>query len=325
MSQRIVVLGASGFIGRRVFEALAATDWAHPIPAGRGGQHTVAAAREEYICVDGTDTTAVRQALSGAAGVVNCIAGDEQVIVASARALSEASRNLAPSFRIVHLSSMAAYGSVSGLVEESTRLLGNLGPYSAAKAEAEAIISEAPDVVILRPGIVYGPQSPWWSDRIARLLVTGRLGILERDGNGLCNLVYVNDVAKAVVRAFERAGIERQAFNLAAPQPPTWNEYFSQYACALRASPLRPMPRTRLNVELNVLGPALKLLEIAARLAHCRGCDRWPPIRPWLLTLCRHKIALDTGRAERVLGIAWTPLEQGLRSAAEWFLAGGRT
>jgi len=275
MDIRVLVLGAGGFIGRRIVAALAAGDWAQPVAAGRHSTSLPAGAGVEVQALDATDPERLAPALEGVGAVVNCVAGSAPNIVSAAQVLfATAARRAAPP-RIVHLSSLAVYGSARGEVDESTPLSGGArDPYGAAKLAAEQLARTYPRAVILRPGIVYGPASPWWSDRIARLLVARRLGDLGAAAQGVCNLVHVDDVAEAVVRSVRAADVEGQIFNLALPQPPTWNEYFRRYAQALGATPLRRISGTQLALELTLRGPLLKLTEMLGR----RGGA--PPMRP---------------------------------------------
>ena len=158
MKQPILVLGANGFIGREVVQALAATDWARPV---RGVRTAPIAANDsfEHRIVDATQVDSLRPALEGVAGVVNCVAGDASNIVLNATALFDSARGLAPAPRIIHLSTMSVYGSAIGLMDESAPLRGDLGPYSEAKVAAERIAASYPRCVIFRPGCVFGPGS----------------------------------------------------------------------------------------------------------------------------------------------------------------------
>jgi nucleoside-diphosphate-sugar epimerase len=312
--QRILVLGAGGYIGRRIVARLAAGDWALPVAAWHRRPVT-AAAGSEALRLDATDAAALRAALAGVAGVVNCVAGDPGTIVTGAQRLFEAVAAQSPAPRVVHLSSMAAYGSARGLVDESAPLLGDLDGYSAAKARVEELARGQASVVCLRPGIVYGPGSPNWSLLIGSWLRQRRLGDLGEAGEGCCNLVHVDDVVTAVERALRLPGIEGRAYNLGCPEPPTWNGYFAAYAQALGVAPVRKITPLRWRLELQVAGPLLKLAEVGARAARLRW--RPPaPIRPWLATLCRHDIRLDVRLAGAGLGMQWLPLAQGLREAA---------
>ncbi len=325
MIPRVVVLGASGFIGRRVVQAIAAEGAAAPLAVSRNATRTFAGAGVEACDMDVAGTADLRPVLAGAGGIVNCIAGSPASLESSTQALLEAISGLSPQPRLVHLSSMAAYGAVAGRVDESMPLRGDLDAYSAAKARTDGWVSGCETAVILRPGIVFGPGSVWWSDRIARLLVLGRLGDLGAAGTGLCNPIYVDDVATAVLRALRLEGHSPGAFNLAHPDPITWNDYFARYARALRAVPLRPVSPLRLRVETRLLAPPLKLLELLLRRPSWARWNPLPPLRPWLPELCGRTLQLDVTRATRLLGMTWTPLDQSLATTAAWFRAGGRT
>jgi nucleoside-diphosphate-sugar epimerase len=316
--ERILVLGASGFIGRRVVQCLLESDWATPVAAVHRTP-LVLDAPVESTRLDGTDRFALETALEGISGVVNAIAGDAGSIVASARALFAACASRSPRPRIVHLSTMLVYADASGTVNESAALRGDYGDYSQAKVQVEQLASGYPAVVHLRPGIVYGPASPLWSERIAQWLLAHRLGDLGEAGRGWCNLAYIDDVAAAVCSALRVRGIEGEAFNVAMPAPPTWNDYLRQFAAALGTSFVRISP-ARLAFELRALAPPLKLAELAARAVRLPW--RPPaPLRPWLLRQCVYPMRLDATKATTRLGLTWTPLARGLESSASWALS----
>jgi 2-alkyl-3-oxoalkanoate reductase len=312
------VLGASGFIGRRVVQMLAASDWAIPVAASHRTPLDLASPLET-VRLDARQPAAMHHALRGVTGVVNCITGDSETIIASARALFDACSRLAPPPRIVHLSTLMVYGTATGTVDETATLKGDWDAYSAAKAEVEKLARTCGSVVHLRPGIVYGPESPIWSGRIGRWLRQHRLGDLGAAGLGYCNLVHIGDVVEAVHRALRASGIEGEAFNLSLPSPPTWNEYFRQFAAAL-GTPVVPISQVRLMLEQHILAPPLKIAEILSPTLPF-GWRPPAPIRPWLLRLCCHPIRMDVRKAEHVLGMGWTPLDQGLRESAAWVLS----
>lgn len=321
MKQRVLVLGATGFIGRRVAAALAASDWAVPVAAGH--RSLPPAALFETVRFDATHELALARALEGADAVVNCVAGSAATIVASSRALFAAVARAARPPRVVHLSSMAVYGSAVGTIDESAKLLGDGGAYAAAKVEAERLAARCGDVVALRPGCVYGPGSVQWSERIARWLAARRVGDLGAAGDGACNLVYVDDVVAAILAALRLPRVSARAFNLGSPTPPTWNEYFLQFARALGAVPVRRISRRELAVETRLWAVPLKLAELAANLARMRRAWIPPPIPPSLLRTWSQDIRLDVRRAERVLGVSWTPAAAGLRETAGYLRTAG--
>jgi 2-alkyl-3-oxoalkanoate reductase len=317
MTQRVLVLGASGFIGWHLSVALARTDWALPVLASRRKFTCPTPPRSESVIFDATDEVALSNAMAQAAAVVNCIAGRAESMVASARALLAAAARADNPPRIVHFSSMAVYGSVPGEVDETIPLLPDRGAYGAAKIRIEELCSGQPNVLRLRPGIVYGPRSTQWSERIARWLLSRRIGDLGAAGDGYCNLVYIDDVVAAVLRALRSP--QGGVYNLAAPDPPTWNDYFVAYGRALGAVPAKRISGRRLLVESKLLAPVLKTAELTARAARLRGLALPPPMPASLLGLFRQRIRLNSAKAAEQLGLRWTPLEEGLQRSAAWF------
>ncbi len=320
-SESVVVLGAGGFIGRRIISALLATEWARPIAAGRHIGRADLPPQVERVTLDATDISDLTRAAGSASCLVSCIAGTPEQIIRAGNALFAAAASLSPSPRVVYLSSMAAYGSATGSVDETAPLRGDGDGYSHAKASIDVLAAGHPFAVRLRPGIVYGPKSEWWSDKIARLLVQRRLGDLGRDGEGICNLVHVDDVAAAVVQAVRLPAAAGNAFNLANPTLSSWNSYFALYAKALGVQPAR-ISKARLFAELRLYGPALKVAHKV--LGRNSPWQAYEPLRPWLIQLCRHDIRLESDKARDVLGVHFRPLVEGLDETARWFLGGGK-
>jgi len=321
LTRRILVLGGNGFIGQHVVAALAQCPWATPISASRRSPSSPIAHGVERICLDATDRDALRAAMNGIHGVVNCIAGDSRTIVASAGALFEEAASRGATLRVVHLSSMAVYGAATGLLDETAALSDASTPYVAAKVAAERLATASNSTVILRPGIVYGPGSAQWTERIACWLQARRIGDLGPRGDGYCNLLYIDDLVAAILQSLQLTGVAGGKFNLAAPSPPTWNEYFTAFALALAAPPVRRVTRRRLMIETKLLAPPLKVAErLCARLGIFSG--RIPPaMPPSLLHLFQQNLRLDATRAEEVIGQRWTPIARGLRQASDWYRA----
>ncbi|CCG42671.1 NAD-dependent epimerase/dehydratase family protein [Magnetospirillum molischianum] len=303
MKRRILVLGGSGFIGRRVVAALAATDWADPVAASRHG---------DGLSLDATHPAALAAALPGFDAVVNALAASPATMVAATEALTATAAAQPTPPLLIQLSSMAVYGPVNGRVDEAAPVSAALGPYAAAKLATEARSRAYPRTVILRPGCVYGPGSAQWSDRIANLLHSRRIGDLGAGGDGIANLVLIDDVVAAILAALTCPEAEGATFNLAMADPPDWNNYFFRFAKALGTIPIARRSERRMRLETKLFAPPLKLLE---RIAARAGLDpnRLPPaIPPSLARLWRQEIQLDSTAAERVLGLRWSGLDQGL-------------
>ncbi len=318
MTKQVLILGAQDFIGRHVAAALQSSNWASPIVAVLG-RRSAPSPNCKQVRVDIAEPSSVLGALDGVDAVVNCVMDSPRRIEAVANALFTTAARVRPQPLIVHVSSMSVYGSASGEVTEESALLADLGPYSGAQLAAETIARRYPRTVVLRPGCEYGPEGELWSGRVARWLCARRLGDLGAAGDGLCNLVHIDDLVAAVLLCLQQPEATGKVFNLAIPDPPTWNEYFVRYARALGAVPVRRISGRRLSLEAKVLAPPLKLLEIAARAVGRGRFTLPPPIPPSLLRLTRQEIRVVATKAHRDLGWSCKRLEDGLAEAASWF------
>ncbi|MGE4335167.1 MAG: NAD-dependent epimerase/dehydratase family protein [Pigmentiphaga sp.] len=307
----MLILGAGGYVGGRIVQALHGCDWATPVAAVR----RPLTADTESIVLDATDASALAAALHGVHAVVNCVAGTPRTISAGAKALRQALAAKSASMKVVHFSSMAVYGPAIGRVDETMPLAEGLDGYAGAKVQAERLLADLEGLVVLRPGCIYGAGSPQWSVRIERLLRARRIGDLGAAGDGCSNLVHIDDVVQAVVAALGGAGAGRsRTFNLAMSDAPTWNAYFVAYARTLGAVPVRRISSRRLALEGRLLAPILKIAEIGLR---GRATTLPPPIPPSLLRLWTQDIRLDAGAAQTHLAVRWRPLEEGLSEAAK--------
>ena len=316
---KIAVLGAAGFLGRRVTEVLAATDGLQPLGVARRAAPAWAGG-VSWFSGDATDPEALAACLVGVDAVVNCVAGDGATMVAATRTLCAAAAS-AGVRRVVHVSSMAVYGDATGLVEERRPLDPGGGWYGLAKVECESLIDAfvraGGDAVILRPGCIHGPRSEQWTGRIARMLRRHRIGDLGAAGDGGCNIIHVDDVAAAVLAAIRRPDVAGEAFNLGDPDPGTWNGYFVAFARAIGATPVRRVSPRWLKIETKALAIPLKLGGMIASRAGMGGVVP-DPLPPSLLGLWRQDIQLDHRKADASLGFARTPRDAALASAARW-------
>jgi nucleoside-diphosphate-sugar epimerase len=320
---RVLVLGANGFIGHRLVEALIREPNLQPVAAvrrlGRGPERP----EVETVVCDATDRAAMERVLAGVDFAVNCVAGNDAAMVAATTVLCDVARRSGLR-RMVHLSSMAVYGGATGLVDEAATPVTPMNAYSLAKQACETsvrdYIRDGGEAVILRPGCVYGPGSEPWTGRIARLLQAGRLGDLGADGDGVCNLAYIDDLIAAIVVALGRPDVAGEAFNIASADPPDWNTYLKQFARVLGATPVQRLSGRRLKLETRLGAPALRLAAIGAKLAHLSV--RIPDaITPSLTALLRQDIRLDVRKATDRLGVGQTGLEWGLAASARWLSA----
>ena len=317
---KVLIIGASGFVGASIALAAASRNDMIPIACMRRPSNTMAAAGVEQRTCDATDSVALASALRGVSYAVNCVLGNQQTMLAVTRNLCAAATRVKLR-RIVQISSMAVYGQMNGIVDEAAALQPT-SRYAHAKAACEAVvqtfISAGGDAVILRPACVYGPGGQQWVGRVCRWLCAGRVGLLGELGEGNCNLTFNEDLASAVVAALTSAEVSGQAFNIADSEPGTWNQYFLRLGQELGVR-VPSVTRSRINLETMLLAPPLQIAKLAGQWLGFRPGLLPEPIPPSLLPLWRQRLYLDCRKAHDCLQSQQTPLERGLQLSASWF------
>ncbi|HVW39577.1 MAG TPA: NAD-dependent epimerase/dehydratase family protein [Pirellulales bacterium] len=247
VARRVLVTGASGFIGCRVAEILSRRAGYRVRALVHDPAHASRVARLDAELVQGDLTNAddVRSVMDGCDAVVHCAVGTAygnrkeifRVSVGGTENLLEAAI-AAKASRFVHLSSIAVHGDdARGVIDESTPLRPGRGDYSASKAEAErrvlAAVGRGLPAVVFRPGCVYGPYGATFTTRPIEHLLAGRL-VLRGSCDTPSNTVYVDNLVEAIVRSLEaEAGIAGEVFALADDDRMTWGEFYGYFAEAL--------------------------------------------------------------------------------------------
>jgi len=251
-NHKILVTGAGGFVGSRIVEAVYRLEFG----TVRAGIHRWASAARyarfpvESVLCDLSDPVQLHDACQGVTAVVHCAhGGTHDSIVSGTRHLLEASRQAGVK-RFVFLSSAEVYGKdASGEVDEEHPCRPLPGSYGDWKREAEEVVAayqrQGLPTTVLRPAIIYGPFSSSWTMRVADRLQSGAWGTFEEFGEGICNLVYVDDLVRFILRTIEDDGAVGMTFNVVGPERPTWNEYFRQFNLALGLPPLKTIGKAQ--------------------------------------------------------------------------------
>jgi nucleoside-diphosphate-sugar epimerase len=113
-------------------------------------------------------------------------------------------------------------------------------------------------ITILQPTIVYGPYGDLWTVEFAQRLSAGEWFLPERYTQGTCNLVYVDDMVKAVLLSLQNERAIGQTFIVNGEERPTWNEYFHALNDALGLPPLRPASAMRSRAKAGLMMPVRK-------------------------------------------------------------------
>jgi nucleoside-diphosphate-sugar epimerase len=242
----MLVTGAGGFVGGWVTEGLYLAG-AKNIRAGVARWSSAARIARfpvEIVHCDMLKAESLDLALQGVDVVVHCARTvDEERSIAGARLVLERAR-AAGVRKVVHMSSVAIYGSAEGLVTEDTAPVEPVNPYGRGKLTSEGdcarVASPEMPVAVLRPTLVYGPFSDLWTTPYIRRLASGRWKHLGPAGEGRANLIYVGDLVRfAAFLATQDTGVF-STFNANGPDVPTWNQFLDQFSDALGAA--RPSP-----------------------------------------------------------------------------------
>lgn len=233
---RVGILGANGFIGSRITEMFYLTRFAdvRPIIRSLSGLAVLSRYNLEFRIADALDQNALKNAFTGCDAVVNCISGDPGTILNSIKPVYHAAKE-AGIQRLVYLSSSSVHGQMPAEGTDETSILEYRQPlaYNNAKVRAEKLLlklrkKSKVEVVILRPGIVYGPRSSWITN-FANDLLQGRAWLLDK-GNGICNSIYIDNLVHAVGQALTEEDIDEEAFIVRDREVITWADLYKPIA-----------------------------------------------------------------------------------------------
>jgi len=261
------VTGATGFLGGSLVTRLLAHGGAQVRCLVRPGSRT---GQLERLTTTPA-LTLVRGSLASAEAALDAIADAEIVyhlaagttgaaadlflntVVASKNLLEAILRRPQPA-KVVLVSSFGVYGVAAlprgALIDENTPL--ETHPerrdlYSQAKLRQERLFRAYRErrwfpLVIVRPGVIYGPGGTPISSRVG-LALPGMF--LHLGGRNPLPLSYVDNCAEAVVIAGQSAAAEGEAYNVVDDDLPTCAEYLSRYQ-----RDVRPLRTARLPYRL---------------------------------------------------------------------------
>lgn len=232
---RVAVLGGTGFLGRRVVEALEARDTPVTVAARRPESH--AAPGRRTVEADIRDAGAVTEALRDADAAINCVSlyrerGDAtfdgvHVDAAGLAAGTAASLGLR---RFVHVSGIGA--------DPDAR-----SAYIRARGRGEEAVRAAfPQSVIVRPGAMFSRDEGFIAALGDAVRDTPVFPLFGR-GDTRLQPVFVEDVAEAIARLATTTDPVPQTFELGGSETYTFRELVERLAGRQARNPvLIPVP-----------------------------------------------------------------------------------
>ncbi|MFJ9179306.1 NAD-dependent epimerase/dehydratase family protein [Streptomyces sp. NPDC102360] len=234
---KVFITGAGGFIGTALARRL------RELGAEVTGVDLKADADAGIVRGSTTDPGPWAEALEGVdvvihtAAVVSMVAPYEQawqVNVLGTRRMIEAAA-AAGVRRFVHISSVAAFSHdyPDGVDETYPVRVTGRSTYGDTKVNAEAVALAAHaageiDVVVVRPGDVYGPGSVWIREPL-KMIKSGQM-ILPNGGDGIFHAVYVDNLVDGLVLAASAEAASGQIFTVADERGVPARQYFGRLA-----------------------------------------------------------------------------------------------
>jgi dihydroflavonol-4-reductase len=326
MGERILVTGASGFVGSAVARALAERgDDVSVLMRESSPRTNIADIACRVVIGDMRDVASMTKAMNGVRFVFHVAADyrlwarDPGEIVRNnldgVRAVMEAAR-VTGAERVVYTSSVAALKPVAGVAVDETSRHSEatvIGAYKKSKLVAERFVerraSEGLPVVIVSPSTPIGPRDvkPTPTGRIIVQAANGGMPAFVDTG---LNLVHVDDVAAGHLLALEKGRIGENY--ILGGEDVRLRDMLAIIAPLVgRKPPWLQLPR----------GPLYPLAFGAEAMARVTGKE--PFLTADALRMSKHHMFFSSAKAKAELGFSARPYARGIEDALNWFRTAG--
>ena len=320
---KALVTGATGLVGSHLVEKLVARkDHVRALVRATSKIEHLQTLDVELVFGDLRDPGALREAARGADVIFHCAAkvqlpgdgGDVfEINVEGTKNMLEAAV-AAGVKRFVFVSSVAVYGDAHAkLISEDHPQVPN-GPYSESKIEGEKLVlkfyrEHGLEVSIIRPCVIYGPGDNNFLPRLIEALRRGPVPLVN-GGKSLLDMVYVSDVADALILAATKGEAVGEAYNITDGQTTTIREMIEMVAEVAGVKP------QLLSVPYSVAYGAVWVAHAASKILKLRRVKSTRLINPSTIKASATDHHYDISKAKRELG--YEPkvnLQQGLRKS----------
>lgn len=314
------VTGGTGFIGQHLIPKLIEQGYeVHAL--ARSPQSATAVANLGAIAVPGniTDTASMRDGMAGSDLVVHLAARYElgaadweqleTINVGGTRKVLRLAQQLSVP-RIVYVSTVAVFGDTHGELVDETYF--NAGPFMteydrtkwlAHYKVAMPLIERGAPIVIVMPGVVYGPGDTSTLSEMMRLFYRGFPAVPAP--SSMVTYAHVDDVAQGILLAAQKGRVG-ESYLLTGPAIP-----FGEMVDFWSHLTGKPAPRVRIPAALlRVSAPLLSLLGQFTDLQQAFS------VEGAAIAGASYAARADKARAE--LGWQTRPLQTGMLETFEW-------
>jgi nucleoside-diphosphate-sugar epimerase len=328
MTMRVLVTGASGFLGSHIAEQLA--EAGHSVVAlVRKSSNTkfLSSLRGLELATGSVeDAASVRAAMAGANAVIHSAglvkARDEaeffRTNTEGTKNLLDAAKEVAPGLRrFVFVSSLAAVGpSLDGRPVEGDSTPRPITHYGRSKLAAEKLVRDAKGdlpVTVIRPPMIYGPRD---NESFAFFQsVSMRFLPYLGDGKNTMSVVYAADAASACIQAIDRDVPSGSAYFVDDGKVYVWLDMLKDIERAVGKEAL-----VRLSIPFPVVRGVAAFNEIMSKVTG----KAVMLTRDKLVELSAPHWVCDSSATRLDLG--WAPKvswEEGTRLSAKWYRDNG--
>ncbi len=323
---KVLVTGATGFLGSNLVHHLVKRgDDVRILKRAKTPLTLLEGLDVEVVVGDITDPNSLIEATKGVEGVYHVaglvsywppkrerqtrvnVAGTQYVIQASAENKVR---------RVVHTSSVAAVGARTDgqPADESTRW--NFGPldihYSTTKylGEKEAFkgLDYGLEVVVLNPGLIFGPRDVSWNaGRMFKMVMKQNTVQITEGASTSCD---VDDVCAAHIAAMDR-GKSGERYILGG-ETRSYAALFEEVAAVAGR-----------NVKVQVVPFWLANTAAWAAYGWSLITRKEPPLTPELIRMSKFARSYSSEKAIRELGYPQTPLRESLEKTFRWYKDNG--
>ncbi len=327
---KILVTGASGFLGGHLVDKLISKDYGVRALVREGSDlRNLNATKVDLFRGDLSEKESLKCIMDGIDLVVHagaCTSGSWQnykdsTIVGTKNILELALTSDIK--KLVYISSIDVYGVNQGekdsLINEASlleRYEEKVGPYAKSKILSEKIVQEFSrnskfPIVIVRPGIIYGIGCKTFLPHIGLSLFGGKVFLKIGRGEKRLPLTHIDNTVEAIVRLLESKNSADEIYNIIDPKYIRQKEYLDLHFLTLGVKSIKLTIPYFLFVAFGFLNEKLGKVP---RLGNYFGLTRYR------LNAKFKKVCYDGSKIMRQLN--WYPqvkLEDGLQEMLNWF------